>query len=1064
MSDDGDTVCPLCAEEMDLTDQQLKPCKCGYEICVWCWHHIMEMAEKEKTEGRCPACRTPYDKERIAGMAVNCERLVAEVNGGKRHRSQKGKTKVSAEARKHLSTVRVVQRNLVYIVGLPADLCDESLLERKEYFGQYGEILKVSISRSASATNQQASSNNVYITYAREEDAVRCIQAVHNYLLDGKRLRACFGTTKYCHAWLRNMSCNNPDCLYLHDIGSQEDSFTKDEIISAHTRSVVSQAPSCTLQRRAGSLLPPAEDWCNLQTVSDKHSANNTSKTSEGQTAVSNVSAGSLANLPAASSWGGSRTSNGLTLSTSTIYSQNSMKQKVETKNHSSAHSSITIGAKEVSSAWHDDDVTALITEEGHCNPLPSEPSEFHPGKVSQATASDLSSVSLHFDAQGFGDSAWDDDSVIASMLVEESFPLQTLSSSTAMKPEKSSAADVEYQTSGVGLPTNSAPDKTSYSFSQVCPPGPSSPVSQDKDRIYSASGMKVDAVNLTAEESLNKKSCSSGTAGPTEVNQHACTFRLGLSPPDIDTSKQNTVRRHQKDVAGFTMLKSQLSTKEQYDSEDLGNLVSIPSLEIPACTNVVSASNWNLELPNIGLESTVEGDMDSSLAVADVKQVSFVDTIQRLSSLHFNHTLGNFNQPCSSSNDLDATAKSSAGESIMHTNAVVNHAFSIEGNKVNLINMHKPESSLASSVISSNGDFRFLDGFNHLGRSEMDASVHTKESSIITDILSLDFDPWNDSVSLTNEFSRLLSENEGQNGSVMLSRTRVSQHNNQSRFSFARQENQVKSVESSIRDIEHMNRGIVLKDLRVHDFQNGSTGNDSNNCCPTLSLDKPAGVVPRIKMSAPPGFSVPSRAPPPGFSNQDHHDKNFLATVPENHLHGNSLFRNQYEVHPIENSVDVEFIDPAILAVGKGHMPLGTSINNFGLSSTFPERLRSESDLVNDLLMKRSTSHQNMRISDSLMENFFPLNDSYATSHLFPQNHSTLSPLVQFSLQQTRSSPISSTHRNSWNNKQSNPAMSMTDGMKNEPFGLDNPYIGKAEYRFHIPSSGNIYDRAFGI
>lgn len=30
--------------------------------------------------------------------------------------------------------------------------------------------------------------------------------------------------------------CSVPDCLYLHDFGSQEDSFTKDEIVSAFTR------------------------------------------------------------------------------------------------------------------------------------------------------------------------------------------------------------------------------------------------------------------------------------------------------------------------------------------------------------------------------------------------------------------------------------------------------------------------------------------------------------------------------------------------------------------------------------------------------------------------------------------------------------------------------------------------------------------------------------------------------------------------------------------------------------------------------------------------------------
>lgn len=46
------------------------------QICVWCWHHILDMAEKDDTEGRCPACRAPYDKEKIVGMAANCERLV----------------------------------------------------------------------------------------------------------------------------------------------------------------------------------------------------------------------------------------------------------------------------------------------------------------------------------------------------------------------------------------------------------------------------------------------------------------------------------------------------------------------------------------------------------------------------------------------------------------------------------------------------------------------------------------------------------------------------------------------------------------------------------------------------------------------------------------------------------------------------------------------------------------------------------------------------------------------------------------------------------------------------
>ncbi|XP_057721941.1 uncharacterized protein LOC130935999 isoform X1 [Arachis stenosperma] len=263
MCDKGGKSCPICTEEMDLTDQQLKPCKCGYEICVWCWHHIMEMSEKDGTGGRCPACRVPYDKERIVAMAANCQRLVAEMNSKHRKKMQKLKSK-STEGRKHLTDVRVIQRNLVYIIGLALNLADEDLLQRKEYFGRYGKVMKVSISRTASGIIQHSANNSccVYITYSKEAEAIRCIQSVHCFVLEGRPLRACFGTTKYCHAWLRNVPCSNRDCLYLHDYGSQEDSFTKDELVLAFARSRVQQIIGATnnLHRRSGCVLPPTED------------------------------------------------------------------------------------------------------------------------------------------------------------------------------------------------------------------------------------------------------------------------------------------------------------------------------------------------------------------------------------------------------------------------------------------------------------------------------------------------------------------------------------------------------------------------------------------------------------------------------------------------------------------------------------------------------------------------------------------------------------------------------------------------------------------------------------
>ncbi|XP_076934322.1 uncharacterized protein LOC143600550 [Bidens hawaiensis] len=262
MSNEEEKRCPLCAEEMDWTDQQLKPCKCGYEVCVWCWHHIIDMAEKDATEGLCPACRTPYDKNRIVGLESNFQRVFAN-NSSKKQKQPKAKHKPN-EGKKDLSSVRVIQRKMAYIIGLPISLADEDLLQQKDYFGQYGKVTKVSLSRTSGGTIQQFANDtcSVYITYSKEEEAVRCIQSVHGYVLDGRFLRASFGTAKYCHSWLRNTPCNNVACLYLHTIGAEEDSFGKDEIAAVHTRNRVQEIVGATqyLHKRSGSMLPPPVD------------------------------------------------------------------------------------------------------------------------------------------------------------------------------------------------------------------------------------------------------------------------------------------------------------------------------------------------------------------------------------------------------------------------------------------------------------------------------------------------------------------------------------------------------------------------------------------------------------------------------------------------------------------------------------------------------------------------------------------------------------------------------------------------------------------------------------
>nr|VDD13973.1 unnamed protein product [Brassica rapa] len=304
-NDKGEKTCPLCAEEMDLTDQHLNPCQCGYQICVWCWHQIIEMAEKDKTEGRCPACRTPYDKEKIVGMTASCESLVAELNNDRKKSQKAAKPKAASEGRKDLTGVRVIQRNLVYVMSLPFDLADEDRFQRREYFGQYGKVVKVAMSRTQAGDIQlfPNDSCSVYITYSKEEEAIRCIRSVHQFALDGRILKACFGTMKYCHAWLRNMPCNNAECLYLHEIGAPEDSFTKDETVSVHMKEIIKEITGAVANfpRRSGYMLPPpVDDFVDRQIP--KCVPNNPQIVAK--TSRPNSSNGRSVTLPAGALWG----------------------------------------------------------------------------------------------------------------------------------------------------------------------------------------------------------------------------------------------------------------------------------------------------------------------------------------------------------------------------------------------------------------------------------------------------------------------------------------------------------------------------------------------------------------------------------------------------------------------------------------------------------------------------------------------------------------------------------------------------------------------------------------
>lgn len=115
----------------------------------------------------------------------------------------------------------------MYVIGLPLSVANEELLRKAEYFGQYGKIGKVVVHRNHGAAQTTVSA---YVTFVYKEDAKASIHSLEGFWLDGHLLRASFGTTKYCNNFIRGVPCNNPDCVYLHDLGDDEDRFTKEEI------------------------------------------------------------------------------------------------------------------------------------------------------------------------------------------------------------------------------------------------------------------------------------------------------------------------------------------------------------------------------------------------------------------------------------------------------------------------------------------------------------------------------------------------------------------------------------------------------------------------------------------------------------------------------------------------------------------------------------------------------------------------------------------------------------------------------------------------------------------
>ncbi|KAK1398496.1 CCR4-NOT transcription complex subunit 4 [Heracleum sosnowskyi] len=1010
MSNEGEKTCPLCAEEMDLTDQQLKPCKCGYEICVWCWHHIINMAEKDNVEGRCPACRTPYNKEKIVDKAAECERLLSELNVDKKVKS-KSKSK-APDGRKNLSSVRVIQRNLVYIVGLPLTLADEDLLRGTEYFALYGKVLKVSISRTAAGTIQQFpnSTCSVYITYSKEEEAVRCIQSVHGYTLEGRPLRACFGTTKYCHAWLRSVPCINPDCLYLHETGTQEDSFTKDEIISAYTRNRVQQSMGATIdmQRRSGNVLPPpADEFCNNSCPSsgvdpNKSSRDNLDISSENilessvwQTPASSVR-GSPPNshsskpvsLPAAASWG-ARASNSQPPQTSMASSNGPSKQKSDTCGVSVAFSTAAVSPGKVS-IMHSDSGRKFNGE------IWSSVQRNKSGPVASVEILDVDKQQKPSNASPkIGHS----DKLVTSGHI--STPSQKLDGSMSMRNMTGKSCGISSERdSHVPVESKSQELCSDMLLLNVVTQGAQHGDTQYEDFLSS---------HTAAKDASSRKD----PVAPRDQSELKLKSRLQLAESDTCTVKD--------DILSFDI-------QRRGDLEVTNHTDNQHNVGQSSDSSTVLNSQEAFHLPNVNFDSNNVDKKPSKFSVPQAYNVPVI-------------SIGYPGNRTRSSTDLDGS--------------VNNYSY------------------MLPNELKSKHDGRHSGELvNHDSISGNDMG----ESSIISNILSMDFDSWDESLASPQNLAKLLGETDKQLGSLAASNSKKVQNSNQSRFSFAREEHRASNFEPSLTGFEQT--------LRNHSLTNGFK--DNGNYCDAgtsnghLRGQQPGNFasihshnsqnkfsVSRAPATAPPGFSGPTRAPPPGFTSFEKTEQSFDINSGFHSLNNSSFLRNASQTpSTIFNdsiNAEIEFFDPAILAVGKGRFPGGLNSPGLDFRSTYPTQTTNyENEARLQLLMQRSSSQQQNPRYVEMGNSFSSHPDNYGLpprilEQALANNGSQYS---QFGLSQSRNQG----NWDGWNEVQSGNGSTAAEFLRSERLGVNKYFTGYQDSKYRISSSGDFYNQQYGI
>lgn len=113
-----------------------------------------------------------------------------------------------------LSSVQLLRKDSVVVVNLPRAISNKKILAKYKYFGQYGHIDKILISKNSQ------NSFNATISYESIQEAALALIAIDSFKIDGRSIVANYPVTRYCNYYLNNKDCTNKDCMFVHNISN----------------------------------------------------------------------------------------------------------------------------------------------------------------------------------------------------------------------------------------------------------------------------------------------------------------------------------------------------------------------------------------------------------------------------------------------------------------------------------------------------------------------------------------------------------------------------------------------------------------------------------------------------------------------------------------------------------------------------------------------------------------------------------------------------------------------------------------------------------------------------